>query len=207
MSNLCYSRITFEGNGEEIRELHECIEKKWAVNVVENRYGIYWLGNMVGNAGLDWENISCRGYIEEISDVEVNDDGSVYFEITTETAWYVMVDMWYEILKKIGFKTISLFYITEEFGCDIFETNDLEKKYYSDKYYVDYLIGSYAATEYLDDDKDLLNLLNKILDTNFEVEKTVIDDTFIGECIELFFDKYDENSDTFTLHKIKYTEK
>lgn len=204
MANTCYSRITFEGNGEEIRELHECIEKKWAVNVVNNDYGIYWLGNMVANAGLDWRNISCRGYIEEISDVEVNDDGSVYFEITTETAWYVMIDMWYKIFKKKGFKTIKLFYIAEEFGCDIFETNDVDKKYYSDMYYVDYLIGSNAETEYLDNDKDLLHMLNKIFDTNYDIENTVIDDTFIDKCTEMFFDKYDVNADGFTIHKIKY---
>lgn len=208
MPNWCTTRITFEGPQEVIGELHFNIDKKWAVDVVENGFGNYWLGNMIGNAGLNWQEIRCRGSIIEINDIELKDDGLACFEIVTETAWSPMVEMWYKIFEKLGIDSISVYYSAEEVGLGVYETNDLDGRYYTDKYYLEYSINDESLIEYYDCDRDVLNVLNEILNTDFDCEKTNIDDKFIETCSKIFQEKYGKlNSTNFlTLFRFEYVE-
>lgn len=81
------------------------------------------------------EELPVRGeisYIEE--DIEDHDNDMASLKLTTETAWVACS----ELMDKIAGKyDLQLFYYSEEPGCEIFETNDLEGQFYSFRYMVD----------------------------------------------------------------------
>lgn len=132
MPNWCYTNITIYHNDEEkLKAFYDKIEEWRSKPFKENdfdKYSMGWLGNIVGNAGLaEWKkvgeregfvpNISCRGSIQtfELHGNRIN--------INTETAWCPMMQMWQKLCDKY-LPDAEIFYMAEEPGCELFETND-----------------------------------------------------------------------------------
>lgn len=132
MPNWCSNNITIcHNDNEKLKALYENI-KKWSKKTYHDngfdypKCGSYWLGNIVGNAGLsEWNNerndfvpnIRCRGSLNDLS----YEDGHIH--IRTETAWEPMLLMWDKLREKY-LPDAEIWFNAEESGCGLYATND-----------------------------------------------------------------------------------
>jgi len=136
MPNWCYTYYTINSeHTEKLKQLYENMEKWLSHNYIDNGFGDMWLGNIVGNSGLDSfrdgnSNVSCRG---TVSDFELSSDTSL--TISTETAWGPMNDIWIMLCDRF-LPEYELIFESEESGEDYYGTNDptIKGKYKVDCY-------------------------------------------------------------------------
>ena len=128
MPNWCSTEYYVVGSKKELSDLNEKMEKleNRKESLVKNGFGNTWLGNLVKLLGGDWEKVYCRG--QWMCRVYNKENNSLTF--TTETAWCEM-DEWREFIESC-YKTIKMLYVTEEPGCGIYQTNDLEGVFFKD---------------------------------------------------------------------------
>lgn len=143
MPNWCYTSYAVEGPKEQLQKLSDLMNRVAAMprpGLIKNDFGSSWLGNLVSALGvnpLTNPNLRCRG---EYYNVELNQSGYLTFD--TMTAWCEADGTRHLIEEK--FPGVHLYFISEEFGCNYWETNDVEGKYFSSRYYFqteDYLFS------------------------------------------------------------------
>lgn len=143
MSNWCSTKIEFVGSPDDINDLHEKLKLYTSKIYSPSDFGKNWLGNILYGFGLgdriDSEDhtthIRCRGTLIDISEIidDKNDSSKKTFSIDTETAWVPMIRMWTVILTEHYGNRINLFWIAQEDGNEVYETNCLNR--YPDDYY------------------------------------------------------------------------
>ncbi|EOA58447.1 hypothetical protein HMPREF1214_02019 [Bacteroides sp. HPS0048] len=132
MSNTASTSYILEGSKSSIEALHNQFTKILATDRSEHsdQRGTYlpdssWLGYIVKDVlGLDpdKDNVCCRGSIDFIDDeIKIDEGGSAYFRFDTESAWCDQRKMFYLLSKKFD---VEVHFITEEFGCGIWEKTD-----------------------------------------------------------------------------------
>lgn len=132
MPNWCFTEYVATGPKEQLQRLKEIflrLEAMPSPGLVENGFGSTWLGNLVAELGEDYTKVYCRGTWEEI-----NPDQEDELCFTTVTAWAEMKDV--RLLIERKFPEVKLYFISEELGCGIFETNDSEHSYFDSEYYL-----------------------------------------------------------------------
>lgn len=155
MPNWCYSNYVAEGPKEQLQKLYNTmteLEAMPAPGLIENGFGSSWLGNLVAALGVDplaQSNFRCRG---EYYNVDWNQSGYLTFD--TMTAWCEADDTRHLIEEK--FPGIHLYFISEEFGCCYWATNDIEGKYFSERYYL--------WAENFDDDSNYYDTLSELIE-------------------------------------------
>ena len=134
MPNRCYTSYAVEGPKEQLQKLSDLMNHVASMprpGLVENVFGSSWLGNLVSALGVDplsQPDLRCRG---EYYNVDLNQSGYLTFD--TMTAWCEADGTRHLIEEK--FPGVHLYFISEEFGCNYWETNDVEGKYFSERYY------------------------------------------------------------------------
>lgn len=129
MPNWCFTSIIFHGGKEEIEKLHSNIKEWTKENLMDNGFGPSWLGNILCGAGLGdrinsaESRIRCRGSLVHLDNI-YEDDDNFAFSIQTETTWAPMVNMWDEIFKVMGYKSINYSFVSEEEGMSEFFVYD-----------------------------------------------------------------------------------
>ncbi len=138
MANWCDTNYVVVGEEKEVLEFHKTI--KGIINGPERQrsdFGSEWLGNVLDYFGYDWKEIPCRGYISHL-DESVDkgaEDGQYSFYLSTETAWVPMNEMFDTIFNE-KYQTLSYYYMAEEPGCELFETNDKKGLYFKDLFFL-----------------------------------------------------------------------
>lgn len=140
MPNWCNTSYTFEGTKDEIAELYQKLQSldEMTNPLVENEFGKFWLGCVVTLFGGDWKEIYCRGnidYLEKTTDTTIN--------LSTTTAWGDMPEVWNFVLKQ--YPSIKFYYSAEESGMCYYATNDVEGKFFPNRFQVE---ESDGETEY-----------------------------------------------------------
>lgn len=126
MANDCYSQVIVVANEPEIKELKNTLDKLYnaAEPIIQNGYSNLFLGCVLYAMGAeDWNSYHYRG---EIISYEII-NGNLQLEIVS--AWSFPTDAINYITEKYD---ACYYYIAEEFGCGIFETNDREREYFKD---------------------------------------------------------------------------
>lgn len=137
MPNWCFTQYVAEGPKEQLRRLHETMVTIAAMpfpGLIENDFGSAWLGNLVMTLGVDPREESyfrCRG---EYNVYDFDDKSSDTLLFDTTTAWCEADDT-RRLIEKI-FPGVHLYFISEEFGCGYWETNDVQGKYFRDRYFL-----------------------------------------------------------------------
>ena len=131
-------------------------------SLVKNSFGNTWLGNLVNYLGGDWEKVYCRG---EWMCREYNKEKNT-LTFTTETAWCEM-DEWRKFIESC-YKTIKILFVTEEPGCGIYQTNDLEGVFFKSKYVLDYT----EDVEYFETIDQAVEFIEELIGIKIE-DKTV----------------------------------
>lgn len=157
MPNWCFTNYVVEGPKEQLQKLYNTmteLEDMPAPGLIENGFGSSWLGNLVAALGVDpltQPNFRCRG---EYYSVDLNQSGCLTFD--TMTAWCEADDTRHLIEEK--FPGVHLYFISEEFGCNYWETNDVGGKYFSERYYF------LAEDPYYDHDGNYYDTLPELIE-------------------------------------------
>ena len=117
MANTCINQLKLTGPTKDLKKIHDELDKllrdkgnpcHWleAIDMLKhfNVNKKYWPGDL-------------RCAITEINEIK---DGVL--TIWTESSWNFKADVWRTFRSK--FHNIDIYYLEEEFGCDIFRTND-----------------------------------------------------------------------------------
>jgi len=152
MPNWCITDFTFEGKKEEIikfhKRLNKIIEKE---STVDNDFGKGWLGDIVIDFGYHYNDVRCKGEIQDgfIGEVVVNGD-IAFFSFSTETAWAPMFEMWDLILPK-EYPSIRYVYLATEPGQRLYINTDTERKYYNVEYLLELFLPSNVLGKVVDE--------------------------------------------------------
>ena len=114
MPNWCTTSYVFRGKENEIKDFYNKIKSFISKERVPNDFGNNWLGNIVDGFGFNYDEIPCRGHIDYFPETEEDDR----LELSTETAWYPMTEMWDKIIEKY-YPSITYVLISEECGMGI----------------------------------------------------------------------------------------
>lgn len=100
MPNWSYTEITVTGDKNKLENFQKKVKEWTSKEYMKSDFDLMWLGNIVGNSGLEsrTENkdfdIACRG---DLTQCEMYGDK---LTICTRTAWRPMLKMWTELLKR-----------------------------------------------------------------------------------------------------------
>lgn len=131
MPNWCSTAYAIEGDAKEVKKLYGLMMglQKRKEPSVKNGFGTTWVGCLVDALGGDYNEICCRGDWNSLERV-----GNV-LKLETETAWGPCNETFELVCQK--FPTLSYYYQSEEPGMAGYWTNDVEGKYFPDKYIAD----------------------------------------------------------------------
>ncbi len=132
MPNWAYTQYKIRGSEDEVAALHKTIQDlaDMEESLLPNGFGKLWLGNLVNALGGDWEKTYCRGHILDYS----LDNGLLI--INTETAWGEMSDVRHLI--ETRYPSLEIYFMTEEPGMCIFQTNDHTGEYFPERWLLDW---------------------------------------------------------------------
>lgn len=141
MANTCTTDYIFEGEGTQIQALHKELDALQKAEPEKKEEGSYvassnWLGNIVKKMlGEDPARTSCRGefYLQEIDNCPYDDD-KLTLSLSTSTAWSPCNELFEKLAEKYD---CNLYWIAEELGCGLFQSNDSCEKYFHDTIIVD----------------------------------------------------------------------
>lgn len=189
MPNWNTTDYTLYGNKENIKRLYTDLKKTVDIDRTKESKPFtflgnsYWLGYIKKSLLPDVEEeLPARGeisYIEE--EIEDHDNDMASLKLTTETAWVACSELMDKIAEKYD---LQLFYYSEEPGCGIFETNDIEVQFYSFRYMVD---SEKEGIEYYDTFEQVAEViakmtgirLNNISEADDKLSAFNNDDTFL----------------------------
>lgn len=112
MANICITNYVIEGEKKEIDALYQTMNELQDNNLC-------YLVKALGTAS---EEVECRG---EWTDLERQGDT---LRVTFETAWTPCYEV--TMLLKDIYPSLRIFYKAEEPGCEVYQKNDAEGKYF-----------------------------------------------------------------------------
>lgn len=191
MPNWCVTDYYVTGSKKEVMDLNRRMEKleNRKEPLVENGFGNMWLGNLVEDLGGKWKEVYCRGEWM----CREYDKGENVLTFTTETTWCEM-DEWRKFIES-KYKTIKILYATEEPGCEIYQTNDIDGVFFNSRYILDYGEG----VEYFETIDEAVSFVEDLTGNNVE-EKTV---KGIQKTLNSYVENNDEDDLYFTFHEFE----
>ena len=169
MSNTCFTtyKVVSE-NKKDVTKLFKTIKRLDGRKTPLVKNGWYdpklWLGCLVKALGGDPNKVYCRG---TITFYEMEDD---VLTLNTETAWAEMAETRHFI--ESCFPGMKIYYIEEESGCEIFNTNDLEGLFFKDRYYLD----GFDDSEYFETLEEAAKYVKEIVGHDVEATFKAIED-------------------------------
>lgn len=117
---------------EVLRTLAESVIHQKAVNCDAG-----WIGFLLQNQGVDPSGISCRGFIQDVSGIEIT-DALAYILIYVEDAWRPHLGLWDKLLMLPAFNKLSYVVKAEENGCEVFVNTDVDGDIFPERFILDY---------------------------------------------------------------------
>ena len=190
MANWASTSYAIEGNKSDLERVSNVINDfvKSNVKPVEANASKKWEGNIVKALGASEEQMKnnyLRGFIQTYEII----DGVLYIE--AEEAWGATD--FRHLLAKLMPK-LTIYYIVEECGCEVYATNDCDGKYFTESYYVDICIDGDYFSEYFDTEKQVLAYVAQLL----KKESVTMKD------IDEWNEEQDDNENYIYVHEFKY---
>lgn len=133
MPNWCNTNYKVTGKAENVARLASVMKELGEMSgsgLLANGFGPTWLGNLIAKEGGDPNAIRCRGeWSLDYPDQPVS-DGVLSFSVMS--AWSEMEEWRHFVERKFD---VKVYYLAEEFGAWVFQTNDREHRFFSDEYY------------------------------------------------------------------------
>ena len=120
------------GERKDIRSLYNKMKRlqERKTPLLPNGFGVTWLGCLVKRLGGNPQKVYCRG---QWSSLKISDDGTLTFD--TEHAWSRPSEV--EDLIKSVYPSVSIWFLEEELGMDIFQTNDVSGQFFPEQIIID----------------------------------------------------------------------
>jgi len=177
MANWASTSYRIEGSKEDLEKVYNVIDEFMSERrkPVEVDASNEWEGNIVRALGATDEQMKnnyLRGFIEEYEM-----DGDI-IRIEAEEAWgttdfrHVLAQLMPEL---------TIYYIVEEPGCEVYATNDAEGKYFPERFYVDAYVNGDYQSEYFDTEEQAMTYVANLLGKQ-EVSKNELENW--NECHE-----------------------
>ncbi|AKU70302.1 hypothetical protein [Prevotella fusca] len=192
MANWASTSYRIEGSESDLKKVYDVIDNfvtGKSKPVLEDA-SKEWEGNIVKALGASDEQLKesyLRGFIEEY---EL--DGDV-IRINAEEAWgatdfrHILGDLMPEL---------TIYYIVEEAGCDVFATNDIDGKYFPEQYLVDAYVKDADYYEYFETEKQMRDFVSTMIDK----------EDFTDEDIEAWNEEHEDDDSYIYVHEFQYVE-
>lgn len=131
------------------------------------------------------KNNYLRGFIQTYEII----DGVLYIE--AEEAWGATD--FRHLLAKLMPK-LTIYYIVEECGCEVYATNDCDGKYFTESYFVDICIDGDYFNDYFNTEEQVLSYVAQLL----KKESVTMKD------IDEWNEEQDDNENYIYVHEFKY---
>lgn len=168
MANMASTSYRIVGKKEDLQKIYD-LWKKFSSKQrppMQNAADPDWEGNIILALGGDIEDKCLRGFIQTCEF-----DGDI-LNIEAEEAWSVTD---FRICLTQHFENIQVFFLCEELGCGVFQTNDKQGDYFNYHYLMDIFVNNQSDWEYYDTEEQALSHAAKLLGresiTKEEVEK------------------------------------
>ena len=190
MANWASTSYAIEGSKSDLERVFNVIKDfvKNNVKPVEANASKEWEGNIVKALGATDEQMKnnyLRGFIQTYEII----DGVLHLEV--EEAWGA-TDFRHLLVKLMP--ELTIYYIVEECGCEVYATNDSDGKYFTDSYYVDACIDEDYFSDYFNTEKHVLVYVAQLL--NREVISM--------EEIDEWNKEQDDSENYIYVHEFKY---
>lgn len=190
MANWASTNYAIEGNKSDLERVSNVINDfvKSNVKPVEANASKEWEGNIVKALGASEEQMKnnyLRGFIQTYEII----DGVLYIE--AEEAWGATD--FRHLLAKLMPK-LTIYYIVEECGCEVYATNDCDGKYFTESYYVDICIDGDYFNDYFNTEEQVLPYVAQLL----KKESVTMKD------IDEWNEEQDDNENYIYVHEFKY---
>ena len=158
MANWASTSYVIEGSKAEVSKVYQVIDDFMSgrKQPVEETASDDWEGNIVKTLGATDEQMKkyLRGFIQWY-----DFDGCV-LRIDAEEAWGATD--FHEVLAEL-MPDLTIYFIVEEPGCEIYATNDAEGKYFSDRFYVESAINNQYDHEYFSEEKEAMSYVAELM--------------------------------------------
>ena len=190
MANWASTSYRIEGSKSDLERVFGVIDDFIKGRVASTREDATadWEGNIVKALGAMDEEIDnnyLRGFIQ---DYELDGDT---IRIEAEEAWGATD--FRHVLGKL-MPDLTIYYIVEEAGCDVFATNDTDGKYYPERYLVDAYVKDVDYYEYFETDKQMKSFVSSLLEKK----------DFTEEDIEAWNEEHEDDDSYINVHEFKY---
>ena len=192
MANWASTSYRIEGSESDLKKVYDVIDNfvtGKSKPVLEDA-SKEWEGNIVKALGASDEQLKesyLRGFIEEY---EL--DGDV-IRINAEEAWGA-TDFRHILGNLIP--ELTIYYIVEEAGCDVFATNDIDGKYFPEQYLVDAYVKDADYYEYFETEKQMRDFVSTMIDK----------EDFTDEDIEAWNEEHEDDDSYIYVHEFQYVE-
>ena len=176
MANCCCTDYVLEGPKTDLETIKEAIE-----SVKEERYGLSRIHRVMESLGVAVTGIDLR---EDITGVKWSEGGESLL-VQAESSWNPKLDAWREIRKK--FPHVKVFFRTEEFGTDVFYSNDTQRKHFKGTVALDWAIGNDGGLQYFKDGDELVKWTNEKFQKEFGTfneARTYLENDWVDESID-----------------------
>lgn len=167
MPNWCFTNYKIYGNEKPLRSLYNKMKRleNRKKSLLPNGFGKNWLGNLVKRLGGNPNSVHCRGNWTNLK--FEHEDGFPVLRFDTQTAWSRMdeVESLIETYHKDRGEQVSIFFLSEELGNGIFETNDEKGDVFPEQVIVD---DEQNSMEYFTEE-NAIAYLNERADGEMEV--------------------------------------
>ena len=132
MPNWSYTNYAVTGDRKEVESLYGKMKRleERSEPLLPNGFGKTWLGCLVKRLGKNPQQVYCRGMWQNAS---LSDDGTLTFDV--EHAWSRPDEV--EDLIRERYPSLSIFFLEEELGMGIFQTNDAYKEHFAETVILD----------------------------------------------------------------------
>ena len=189
MANWASTSYRIEGSKSDLERVYGMIDNFMSERrkPVEENASKEWEGNVVKALGATDEQVSknyLRGFIQEY---EMDGDT---IRIEAEEAWgatdfrHVLAQLMPEL---------TVYYIVEEPGCEVYATND-EGKYFTDRFYVDACVNGDYRSDYFETEERAMAYAANLMDMEM-VSKAKI---------ESWNEDHEADGDFIYIHEFKY---
>jgi hypothetical protein len=192
MANWASTSYRIEGSESDLKKVYDVIDNfvtGKSKPVLEDA-SKEWEGNIVKALGASDEQLKesyLRGFIEEY---EL--DGDV-IRINAEEAWGATD--FRHILGNL-MPELTIYYIVEEAGCDVFATNDIDGKYFPEQYLVDAYVKDADFYEYFETKGQMKDFVSSLIGK----------EDFTDEDIEAWNEEHEDDDFYIYVHEFQYVE-
>lgn len=190
MANWASTSYRIEGSKSDLERVYGMIDNFMSERrkPVEENASKEWEGNIIKALGTSDEQVSknyLRGFIQEY---EMDGDT---IRIEAEEAWgatdfrHVLAQLMPEL---------TVYYIVEEPGCEVYATNDEEGKYFTDRFYVDACVDGNYESDYFETEERAMAYAANLMDMEM-VSKAKI---------ESWNEDHEADGDFIYIHEFKY---